>query len=252
MEVDALRDVLETKYVEYNTRAFIPQDPVCIPHLFTKKQDVEIAGFLAATLAWGRRKTIIDKCMDLLVRMDMSPHQFVVQSTEADRQRLRGFVHRTFNSVDLDYFISRLGSYYGKHESLETMFLRGEDMATRLSHFVRDFVDGDGFMGRTAKHLASPERKATCKRLNMYLRWMVRTDPFGVDFGLWGQLKPAELMCPLDVHVARVSAKLGLLERKQMDWTAVEELTAALRRFDPLDPVKYDYALFGLGVSGLL
>ncbi|MBI3143365.1 MAG: TIGR02757 family protein [Bacteroidetes bacterium] len=252
MERNEIHKLLENKYIEYNRWDFIPQDPVSIPHLFSTKRDIEIAGFFAATLAWGRRKTIIDKCKELLKRMDMAPYQFVVQCTATDRERLNGFVHRTFNALDLDYFISRLGTHYRSHESLESLFLHGHDAAGRLQQFVHQFVSGDGFVQRTAKHLPTPARNATCKRLNMYLRWMVRTDPCGVDFGIWKQIRPADLMCPLDVHVARVGAKLGLLRRKQMDWMAVEELTAELRRFDPSDPVKYDYALFGLGVSGLM
>ena len=248
MKQQELKALLEEKYRQFNTSAFIDDDPVCIPHEFSKKEDIEIAGFFAATFAWGQRITIINKCKELLSLMDWAPHDFILNHTDADLEKFSSFKHRTFNFIDLQFFISRLKHAYLNEGGLEVLFSKGNSAEERLTHFEKAFTNFNGFASRTGKHIATPARKSTCKRLNMYLRWMVRNDKGGVDFGIWKSISPAELMCPFDVHVERVSRHLGLLKRKQRDWQAVEELTNNLRKFDALDPVKYDYALFGIGI----
>lgn len=248
MESDQLAALLNEKYETFHTSAFVDDDPICIPHLFSKKQDIEIAGFFAATFAWGQRVTIINKCRELLERMDMAPFDFVQQHQPQDLKPFETFKHRTFQFTDLRYFLERLQMHYSKHPSLESLFSEGSTAKERLTHFEEDFTSLPSFEKRTGKHIATPARKSTCKRLNMYLRWMVRKDPMGVDLGIWDHMSSADLQCPLDVHVERVGRSLGLITRKQRDWETVEELTAALRKFDPQDPVKYDYALFGLGI----
>ena len=236
----------------YNQPAFIEADPVCIPHLFTKKQDIEIAGFFAAIFAWGNRTTIIQKSRELMQRMDMQPHDFVLHHSAADLRRLEGFKHRTFNADDLYYFVHFLHQHYRQHASLETAFsqwMQPDDTTTEnaLIGFRRYFF-AEEHLRRTEKHISSPKWKSSCKRLNMFLRWMVRSDNRGVDFGIWQKISPAQLVCPLDVHVARVAKRFNLLQRKPTDWQAALELTAYLRKLDPDDPVKFDFALFGLGV----
>lgn len=245
-----VRALLDEKYLHYDQPGFIPADPVSIPHRFTQRQDVEISGLFAALLAWGRRPTIISKCTELLRRMDNAPYQFITQHHDEDLKKLLGFCHRTFCDTDLLYFVHWLRWFYGIHDTLEDAFLTGNTQKERLENFHTLFFSLDDAPQRTRKHVATPARGSACKRVNMYLRWMVRPDPRGVDFGLWTRLSPADLICPCDVHVERVARRLGLLERKQVDWPAAEELTAHLRTFDPLDPVKYDFALFGLGVEG--
>lgn len=245
----SLRDFLNAKVDWYDQPSFIPADPVCIPHLFSKKQDIEIAGFFAAVFAWGNRATIIAKSKELMQLMDMAPHDFCLQHREKDLERLLRFKHRTFNATDLLYFIAFFRQHYGQHRSLENAFTRhGKDMETMLTGFHHYFFSLEHVPPRTRKHIASPERNSSCKRLNMFLRWMVREDGRGVDFGIWKQISPSQLICPLDVHVARVARRFGLLQRKQTDWTAAVELTEFLRKLDKQDPVKYDFALFGLGV----
>src|SRR6188472_3798061 len=230
-----LKQFLDSKVKEYNKPSFIKDDPISVPHLFTKKQDIEIAGFFAAVFAWGNRTTIIGKSKELMQRMDNSPYPFIKDHSAKDLKKLKGFKHRTFNEDDLYYFIEFLHQHYSKHDSLEFAFFPISDLDTE-------------HLKRTEKHISSPLQKSTCKRLNMFLRWMVRTDNKGVDFGLWKNISPSKLICPIDVHVARVSKKLGLLKRKQVDWLAAIELTDALRKLDKNDPVKYDFALFNLGV----
>ena len=237
----------------YNTPAFIDSDPISIPHRFSKLQDREITGFWAATLAWGQRKTIIRSANRLVELMDGAPHDFIVNHEEQDRARFLDFKHRTFQSTDTLWFLEFFQQYYQCHASLEQAFARHlhpGDTTTEnaLRGFHRDFFDHPYAPERTRKHVATPERGSTCKRLNMFLRWMVRQDTSGVDFGLWSNIRPAQLLIPLDVHVERVARRFGLLRRKQTDWPAVLELTENLRAFDPEDPVKYDFALFGLGV----
>lgn len=253
MTTDQLRELLEADYAKYNRYDFIANDPIQIPHRFTGLQDVEIAAFLAAMLAWGQRKTIINKCNEWLQMMDNAPYQFVRQHSDSDLRRIAQFKHRTFNASDALYFIAFFAWYYGQYNSLETAFAQhvqanDKHIGNALIGYHRLFFSLEDAPQRTRKHVATPERGSTCKRLNMFLRWMVRRDDKGVDFGLWQQISPAQLLMPLDVHVERVARHLGLLQRPQSDWKAVLELTDALRQFDPNDPVRYDFALFGRGV----
>ena len=246
-----LKPFLDKKVLEYNTLGFIEDDPICIPHLFNNKQDIEIMGFIAAILAWGQRKTIINKCKDLIDRMDGDPYGFISGYSGNDLQKLEGFKHRTFNFTDLEYFIRFFRQFYSQHKSLEPAFIDPSspgDMGKGLTHFRNEFFSFSDHPHRTRKHISSPDMGSSCKRLNMFLRWMVRKDTTGVDFGIWKRLSPAQLMCPLDLHVERVARKLELVTIKQSNWTAVEELTANLRLLDSKDPVKYDFALFGMGV----
>ncbi len=249
-----LKGFLDEKVAQYNQPGFIANDPICIPHRFSKKQDIEIAGFFAAILAWGQRKTIINKCLELFQLMDNSPHEFLLNHREADLRRFTSFKHRTFNEVDTLYFLHFLSWFYRSHESLEEAFLKGQTghtdaMESILTQFHKFFFSLPDYPNRTRKHIATPERKAACKRINMFLRWMVRSDEKGVDFGLWKEISPSQLICPCDLHVDRVGRKLGLISRKQTDWLTAVELTQKLREFDPVDPVKYDFALFGLGIE---
>lgn len=248
--MNKLKDFLDEQVTKYNQLDFIPEDPISIPHLFTKKQDIEISGLFAATLAWGQRKTIINKCKSLMQMMDHAPHDFIVNHQDEDLKQFLAFKHRTFNATDTLFFIAFLKTHYQKHDSLESAFTLGKsgDMETFLTHFHNTCFAHPDAPDRTRKHIATPARKSACKRLNMYLRWMVRQDEKGVDFGLWRGITPDQLICPLDVHVERVAKRLGLLQRKPSDWRAAQELTANLRELDPTDPVKYDFALFGLGV----
>ena len=244
-----LKEFLDKKVKEYNRPAFIKEDPIAIPHSFTQKQDIEIAGFFAAVFAWGNRTTIINKSKELMQRMDNSPYSFIKDHSAGDLQRLKKFKHRTFSEDDLYYFIEFFHQHYLKHNSLESAFFPISDLDTEhsLTHFKKYFFSFE-HLQRTEKHISSPLKGSTCKRLNMYLRWMVRDDNKGVDFGLWKNISPSKLICPIDVHVARVAKKLGLLKRKQVDWLAAIELTEALKKLDKQDPVKYDFALFNLGV----
>lgn len=253
-----VKSFLDRKVIEFNNPGFIKDDPVCIPHLFTKKQDIEIAGFFAAIFAWGIRKTIINKCKILMQLMDNAPHDFILNHEEKDLKKMLGFCHRTFNDTDLLYFISFFRFHYSQNSSLETAFFNKHTtkvsnnnesvMEASLNHFYDYFFSLEDVPHRTLKHIAAPKKNSACKRLNMYLRWMVRKDKMGVDFGIWKTISPALLVCPVDVHVARVARKFGLLHRKQLDWLAAEELTEKLREYDRNDPVKYDFALFGLGI----
>ena len=240
---------LEEHYDRYDRPAFIANDPISIPHRFSERRDVEISGLFAALLAWGQRKTIINKTNELLRRLDDAPYQFVRHHSDADLKGLLGFCHRTFCDTDLLYFVHWLRWYYQQHDSLEDAFLVGSTQKERLENFHTLFFSLPDAPARTRKHVATPARGSACKRLNMYLRWLVRPDARGVDFGLWTRLSPADLICPCDVHVERQARHLGLLTRPQVDWRAAEELTGHLRTFDPTDPVKYDFALFGLGVE---
>jgi uncharacterized protein (TIGR02757 family) len=247
-----VRRTLEAAWRRYDCPAFIRLDPVSIPHQFQAKADIEISALFAAVLAWGRRPTILAKCRDLLARMDNAPYQFVTQHTDDDLRRLEGFCHRTFCDTDLLYFVHWLHHWYRQHASLEDAFLHGATTRERLENFHRLFFALPEAPPRTAKHISTPARGSACKRLNMFLRWLVRPATNGADFGLWTRLSPAELIAPIDVHVERVARHFGLIQRTTVDWTTAEELTAALRVFDPIDPVKYDFALFGLGVEAVL
>jgi|ERR1017187_389607 uncharacterized protein (TIGR02757 family) len=250
-----LKKFLDQKVEYFNDLSFIKEDPVSIPHSFSQRKDIEIAGFFAAIFSWGSRKTIINKSRHLLQLMDNAPYDFCINHTDANLKRLEKFCHRTFNDTDLLYFISFLKIHFSKHESLEEAFfkdghelLSGNRIEQALNFFHEYFFSLDDVPGRTKKHIASPKKNSTCKRLNLFLRWMVRKDDNGVDFGLWQKIPPSELVCPVDVHVARVAKHFNLLRRKQVDWQAAIELTEALRKFDKCDPVKYDFALFSLGV----
>lgn len=285
-----LKSFLDTKVDQYNRPEFIELDPIVIPHQFSARQDIEIMGFFAAILAWGQRKTIINKCRELIGRMDGTPYDFIKHHEQSDLKGLLGFKHRTFNDTDLLYFIYFFQQHYQHYHSLEDAFLpsvtglknqsvfrqdflppveEGADFISNaspvcyqnemrhqsqsieiiLNHFRTYFFSWPDYPHRTIKHVSSPAQKSTCKRLNMFLRWMVRFDDKGVDFGIWKRIKPAELICPCDLHVDRVARKLKLITRKQTDWRTAMELTLALREFDPADPVKYDFALFGLGIE---
>lgn len=244
---------LDAAVRRYNTPDFIAGDPISIPHRFSSLQDREIMGFWTATLAWGQRKTIIQSAERLIELMDGAPYDFMLNHRETDRKRFLSFKHRTFQTTDTLFFLEFFQNYYQRHTSLEQAFARhlqteDDSVENALTGFHRDFFDHPYAPGRTRKHVATPERGSTCKRLNMFLRWMVRRDAVGVDFGAWAGIQPRQLLIPLDVHVERVARRLGLLQRPQTDWKAVLELTANLRTFDPEDPVKYDFALFGMGV----
>jgi len=240
-----LRAFLDRKVDEYNRPSFIANDPVSIPRTFTRQPDIEIAGFFAAIFSWGNRTTIINKSQQLMQLMDNAPHQFILQHEEKDLTKLLDFRHRTFNATDLLYFIEFFRHHYTRFDSLEDAFLLTPD---HLSGFYHYFFSGDDAPPRTYKHIATPEKHSSCKRLNMFLRWMVRSDDRGVDFGIWKRISPSQLICPLDVHVARVARRFGLMTRTQTDWQAALELTGYLITLDADDPVKYDFALFGLGV----
>lgn len=254
MNFSELKDFLDQKAEEYNNPGFIIHDPVSIPHLFSKKQDIEIAGFWAAVLAWGQRVTIINKCKELFALMDNAPYEFITSHEDSDLKRFLNFKHRTFNATDTLYFIEFFKWYYTRHDSLEDAFLQGlsadaDNVEQGLVNFHHLFFSLPDHPGRTQKHIATPQRKSACKRINMFLRWMVRKDDCGVDFGFWNRIDPAQLICPCDLHVDRVARKLGLIKRKQTDWQTAVELTNRLKQFDPADPVKYDFALFGLGIE---
>jgi uncharacterized protein (TIGR02757 family) len=247
-----LKEFLDQKSDQFNQRGFITNDPISIPHQYTKKQDIEIAGFFAAMLAWGQRVTIIRKCKELLERMDNDPHQFIRFHKPKDLKVFQAFKHRTFNPTDALYFVESLRSLYSKHDSLEDAFIlpaNAENIEQGLINFHHSFFSLPDYPHRTKKHIPTPERKSTCKRLVMYLRWMVRSDNKGVDFGIWKKIAPSQLICPCDLHVDRVARKLKLIRRKQTDWQTAIELTNNLKKFDPTDPVKYDFALFGLGIE---
>lgn len=249
-----MRYFLDKKVEEYNQIDFIANDPIAIPHQYSQLQDIEIAGFFAAILAWGNRKTILKNCRWLMERMDNAPYDFVKNFTDADFKLMKRFVHRTFNSTDLYYSLLFLKEHYRTHESLESAFLQlthSESIRVydSLMGFHHYFFQLSKAPERMRKHIATPERGSACKRLNMYLRWMVRSDNNGVDFGLWRKITPAELICPLDIHSGTTARAFGLLIRKQNDWKAAEELTNRLKIFDSEDPIKYDFALFGMGID---
>lgn len=249
-----LKAFLDQKVQQYNQPAFVGSDPLSIPRLFKKKQDREIAGFFAAIFAWGNRTIILNKSRELMERMDFAPYEFCMHHGSMDLKRLLGFKHRTFNDTDLLYFVAFFQTHYQKYDSLEDAFLLNRQpgktfsLQDALIDFHHYFFSLEEVPPHSRKHIASPEKNSTCKRLNMFLRWMVRNDHMGVDLGIWHKIKPSDLICPIDVHVARVAKRLGLLDRKQIDWRAGVELTKQLTVLDPKDPVKYDFALFGLGV----
>ena len=252
MELDyrELKSFLDQKVQQYNNPIFIETDPISIPHHFTKKQDVEIAGFFAATIAWGNRKSILTNAQKLMQCMDNAPYDFIYNHTKADLAVFEGFVHRTFQEEDVKYFAQRLQQIYRSVNSLENLFIPSEsdvNLHETLSKFHKTFF-AVPHPKRTEKHIANPAKKSAAKRLHMFLRWMVRTDNTGVDLGIWRGISPSILSCPLDVHSGNVARALGLLKRKQNDLIAVKELDEQLRKLDANDPAKYDFALFGLGV----
>jgi uncharacterized protein (TIGR02757 family) len=251
MAAGDLKQFLNKKVDKYNQPSFVLDDPISIPHLFSRKQDIEIAGFFAAIFSWGNRTTIIQKSKELMQRMNMSPHEFCQNYNKNNAKKLRGFKHRTFNEDDLFYFVEFFHLHYKNSDTLETAFSewmndKDENIEKVLNGFKKYFFSLE-HLKRTEKHISSPSQKSTCKRLNMFLRWMVRQDNKKVDFGIWKKISPGQLICPIDVHVARIARKLKLLKRKQTDWLAAIELTNNLKRLDVHDPAKYDFALFGLG-----
>jgi uncharacterized protein (TIGR02757 family) len=247
-----LKQFLEDKYLQYDTIAFIECDPISIPHYFTGQLDREISGFLTAAIAWGRRDLILRSARHLLDLLDNKPYEFVINADRNDLNRFNGFVHRTFNGSDCRYFMAGLKSIYSRYRSMEEVILEGmqtgKSLPEGITHLRRQFFELPHH-ARTEKHFADIQGGAAGKRLNMFLRWMVRNDDRGVDFGMWKGIDPSMLYIPLDLHSGNTARKLGLLTRKMNDWKAVEELTSVLRDFDPADPVKYDFALFGLGVN---
>lgn len=245
-----LKDFLDSKVLLYNHSKFIESDPIQVPHQFSKKEDIEIAGFLTATISWGNRKSIINNAHKMMALLDNSPYDFVINHQESDLEKLRPFVHRTFNGDDFIQFVQSLQHIYKNHNGLESVFVKHSEkdsLQNSISKFKIAFFEIE-HLPRTQKHISNPLKNSAAKRLNMYLRWMVRQDNTGVDFGIWKTLSPSQLSCPLDVHSGNVARKLGLLLRKQNDSKALLELDTSLRQLDANDPVKYDFALFGLGI----
>lgn len=246
---------LEQQVKIFNTPDFISEDPISVPHRFTRLQDIEIAGLFAAIMSWGQRLTIRRKANELMDLMESSPYQFILEHKEKDRKVFLHFKHRTFQPDDVIFLVSVLQKFYASHHSLEDAFAgfmsaEDEDVFQGLKGFHEMIFSQEFVMERTRKHISTPVRKSGCKRLNMFLRWMVRSDDQGVDFGLWKKISPAQLVMPLDLHVGRVARQMGLLDRQVNDWQAAIELTNRLKQFDPADPVKYDFALFGAGIYG--
>jgi uncharacterized protein (TIGR02757 family) len=249
MNNDELKDFLDQKVLRYNTSQFIESDPIQVPHEFRLKEDIEISAFLVATISWGNRKSIITNGKKLMELTGNSPYDFIMNYSESKSEKLSGFVHRTFNELDLSYFFIALQHMYLKHGGLESVFAQyaeKDSLQPAIHHFKRLFF-GLPHLPRTQKHISDPLKNSAAKRINMFLRWMIRKDNSGVDFGIWNSLSPSQLSCPLDVHSGNVARKLGLLQRKQNDAKGLRELDISLREFDAEDPVKYDYALFGLG-----
>lgn len=245
-----LKEFLDSKVAQYNTLDFIETDPIQIPHRFSLKEDIEISGFLAATIAWGNRKSIITNANKLMQIMGNNPFDFVMNFEEENQAHLfDGFVHRTFNSIDAVYFIKALQHFYKTYGSLEHFFVKYKNL-NRINdaiHYFKQEFFSIPHPERTKKHVSDPLKNSSCKRINMWLRWNCRKDTNGVDFGIWKSIEPAQLSCPLDVHTGNIARKLGLLKRKQNDAKALLELDTELRKLDKNDPVKYDFALFGLG-----
>lgn len=246
-----LKEFLDEKVEQYNRTSFIDSDPISIPHQYNKKEDIEIAGFLAATIAWGNRKMIIRNANRIMAMLDYSPFEFIMNSNDDEFDSLGNFVHRTFNLTDLCYFLRALQHIYKYKGGLENIFntQQTSDSLKHALHELHKIFFELPHEKRIEKHLSDPYKGSSAKKLNMFLRWMVRNDNRGVDFGIWTRIDPASLFIPLDLHSGNTARRLGLLKRKINDWKAVEELTSVLREFDPSDPVKYDFALFGLGVN---
>ncbi len=255
IDTTPVAELLEELYSRFNRPEFIAEDPISIPHSYSSKGDVEISGFLSATIAWGNRRAIVKSARRMMEYLDDSPYDFVMNASEGDLERVQSYVHRTFNGLDLRDFILALRSicerYGGVGDFFESSYEHSQSMADVFAHFRREFFMQE-HQQRCEKHLSSIERGAACKRLCMYTRWMVRSDDRGVDFGLWRKIPSSALYMPLDVHSGNVARALGLLDRKQNDWKAVAQLTERLREFDESDPVKYDFALFGAGIGGVI
>jgi uncharacterized protein (TIGR02757 family) len=250
MDFSEIKGFLDSKVDEYNNVRFIESDPIQIPHRFSLKEDIEISGFLTSAIAWGNRKMIIRNAEKMMDLMGNSPYDFIMEHREHHLESLEGFVHRTFNATDLRFFILSLKNIYQNHQGLESVFAQNatkDSLQTSIHQFKKIFFE-IGHPPRTQKHISDPLKGSAAKRINMYLRWMVRNDDKGVDFGIWKSISPALLSCPLDVHSGNVARKLGLIQRKQNDAIALSELDTSLRKMNPSDPVKYDFALFGLGV----
>lgn len=246
-----IKQLLDEKYLEYcNSKFFVHTDPIQIPKMFEEKEDIEISGFMAASLAWGQRPTIIKKCRELMQLMDYAPYDFIMNASENDFGRFQYFKHRTFNGYDCRYFMRSLANIYRNEGGLETIFTTAwqqhQDMFEVLRYWYKAFTALPA-ESRVLRHIACVDKGSACKRINMYLRWLVRKDQSGIDFGLWKGIPASALLIPLDLHTGNISRQLGLLTRNQNDARAVEELTARLREFDPIDPIRYDFALFGLG-----
>lgn len=249
MNREQLKDLLDKKAHLYNNHQFIESDPIQIPHRFTKKEDIEISALLTAVIAWGQRKNIIKSALHLMDLMDNSPYEYIVKSPGFNTTR--HFVYRTFQPIDLLFFLCALKNIYIVNGGLEQVFVKGfndsKSVFGAIMHFRKVFLETE-HLRRSEKHLSNISANSSGKRINLFLRWMVRSDDRGVDFGIWKQIPASSLMLPLDLHVGNVARKLGILSRQQNDWKAVEEATAFLRKFDANDPIKYDYALFGMGV----
>lgn len=247
MNKQELKSFLDFKSQHYESEFFIAHDPIQIPHQFSKKEDIEIAGFLTATIAWGNRVSILKSAEKMMDIMEGAPHDFVLHHKTKDLNNFRGFVHRTFNEEDIQYFIRSLSNIYKHHGGLEGVFSDGKIQIQERIHRFKQIFFKLNHLPRTQKHVSDPLRGSAAKRINMFLRWMVRSNEKGVDFGLWKKISPSMLSIPLDVHTGNVARKLKLLKRKQNDAKALQSLDLSLRKFDPDDPVKYDFALFGLG-----
>jgi uncharacterized protein (TIGR02757 family) len=249
-ELNEIKNLLDEKYLQFNNTAFIETDPISIPHQFSKKEDIEISAFLMATIAWGNRTSIINNGNKLMAMMNQAPHDFILNFSKKDEVRFQNFVHRTFNSNDCLFFLKSLKNLYQQHGGLEQAFSSGnkksENVRLAISNFRTLFLSMP-HLSRIEKHVSNPLSNSSAKRLCMFLRWMVRNDKHGVDFGIWKSISSSQLCLPLDVHTGNVSRKLGLLTRKQNDWKSVEEITDILKQFDKKDPIKYDFSLFGLG-----
>lgn len=251
---DEIRDYLNQKVKQYNSPSFIENDPISIPHRYTSKEDIEISSFLTATISWGKRSMILKNADKLMKILGDCPYDYVLSYNSKQQKSLEGFVHRTFNSMDLDFFLRSLQNIYLQHDGLENVFQKHVDadgILNSISAFKQVFFSID-HPARTTKHVGDPAKGSVAKRINMMLRWLCRQDHQGVDFGIWKNIPPSVLSCPLDVHSGNVARTLGLITRKQNDLKALQELDAHLRYLDPNDPVKYDFALFGVGESGEL
>ncbi len=252
-DFNQMKQFLEEKYRQFNTKDFIKTDPIQIPHLFTKKEDIEISGFLTSIIAWGNRKMIIRNAMRMLQVMDFSPYEFILQTPENQFFKITDVKHRTFNTEDFIYFLRSLKNIYQNHGGLEEVFAEGfkkdKTVKSAIAYFREVFFSLEDYPQRTLKHISDVNKGSAAKRINMFLMWMVRQDYSGVHFGLWKSIPVSELKIPLDVHTGNAARALGLLQRKQNDWKAVEEVTQNLKLFDPQDPVKYDFALFGLDLE---